>query len=77
MNEQLKAIVKELERNKWKVKRYKTKVKFTKDNTKEKIEYNIKNDDFIFNIEKVDYDVINYIVVYCYYVSAEKEKIIK
>ena len=29
---------------------------------------------FIFNIEKVDYDVINYIVVYCYYVSAEKEK---
>ena len=77
MNEQLKAItLKELERNKWKVKRYKTKVKFTKDNTKEKIEYNIKNDDFIFNIEKVDYDVINYIVVYCYYVSAEKEKII-
>ena len=64
MNEQLKAIVKELERNKWKVKRYKTKVKFTKDNTKEKIEYNIKNDDFIFNIEKVDYDVMNYVIVY-------------
>lgn len=76
MNEQIKAIVKELERNKWKVKRYRTKVKFTKGNTKEKIEYNIKNDDFIFNIEKVDYDVMNYVIVYCYYVSAEKEKII-
>ena len=25
-------------------------------------------------LKKVDYDVINYIVVYCYYVSAEKEK---
>lgn len=76
MNEQIKAIVKELERNKWKVKRYRTKVKFTKGNTKEKIEYNIKNDDFIFNIEKVDYDVMNYVIVYCYYVSAEQEEII-
>ena len=75
--EQLETIKQELDKLGWSVKEKMTKIIFSQKKLKLKVDYYKKEDRFVFvNTKNISFAVMNYIIVYTYFIEIPKEEAI-
>lgn len=73
--EKLETIKQELDKLGWSVKEKMTKIIFSQKKLKLKVDYYKKEDRFVFvNTKNISFAVMNYIVVYTFFIETPKEE---